>query len=218
MMVDLFIVGAGGLGRGLADALLYDHKENIKEEFENVYFVDDNNMGKYINDIYVKYSIDDFLKYDKECLVINAIGTSRTRKKIQDRLNTNEKFKFPNYIDRDVKLYKNIRIGKGNIITQGVVFSTNIMIGDFNLIHFNCTVGHDVQIGDYNCIYPLTSLSGFSRIGNKNVIGTGSCTLPHSRLSDEIYVGAHSLVKGKHESGITIVGSPAKKLEKNCKE
>src|SRR5690625_279108 len=145
-MLDLYIVGAGGLGRGLADALSYDNKKNIKEEYENIYFIDDNNMGKKVNDVYIKYNIDDFVKFGKECLVINALGTASAKKEVQNKLNSNPNFIFPNYIDHQVKIYKHITLGKGNIITQGVVFSTNIDIGDFSLIHFNCTVGHDVKM------------------------------------------------------------------------
>lgn len=213
-MPDLYIVGAGGLGRGLADALLYDKKNHIEKEFNEIYFVDDNVVSTEVNGVLVQFNLDEFLKIEKECLVINAIGSPKTRKDIQNKLNSNPYFKFPNYIDEDVKLYKHVNIGQGNIVTRGAVLSTNINIGDFNLIHFNCTLGHDVEIGNFNCIYPLSSLSGYTILGDGNMIGTGSCSLPQTILENHINVGANSLLKGKYQTGITVLGSPAERIDK----
>ncbi|WP_166626735.1 acetyltransferase [Jeotgalicoccus sp. S0W5] len=211
-MVNLYIVGSGGLGRGLADALIFDNHKQIEDEFNNIYFVDDNTRGMFINDLEVKMNIDELCDFNEKCLVINALGEPKVRKNIQKRLLSNRNLIFPNYIDSDVKLYKNTQIGKGNIITRGVVLSTNIEIGDFNLIHFNCTIGHDVKIENYNCIYPLVSLSGYTSVGSGNMIGTGSSSLLGSCLNNFVKVGANSLIRGNYESNITIVGSPAIKI------
>lgn len=209
MMPNLYIVGSGGLGRGLADALIYDNHAHINQEFKNIYFVDDKSKGLYINEIEVKFSIEDLVNFREESLVINAIGEPKMREKIQTKLSSNKMLKFPNYIDCGVKIYRNNIIGEGNIITKGVVLSTNIVIGNFNLVHFNTTIGHDVKMKDFNCIYPLVSLSGYTTIGNGNMIGTNSSSLPASTMKDYIRVGANSLIKGNYESNITILGSPA---------
>lgn len=214
-MVDLYIVGAGGLGRGLADALIYDGKQNVEEKFNNIYFVDDNHSGSHLNGIPVKYSLDYFVNLEIKCLVINAIGSPWIRKDIQSRLEKNPNFVFPNYIDKDIKIYNHVKIGKGNIITRGAVLSTNISIGNHNLIHFNCSIGHDVIIGNYNCIYPLTSLSGYTSLGDENMIGTGTSTLPRCEIKNRVNVGAHSLLKGSYESNITVFGAPARIKEDN---
>lgn len=209
MMHDLYIVGAGGLGRGLADALLYDNKAHIKEEFDNIYFVDDNNVNTKLNGTLVRYNIDDFINVSKECLVINAIGRPSSRKTIQNKLNSNPSFIFPNYIDSDVKVYPHVTLGEGNIITRGAVLSTNIEIGDFNVIHFNCTIGHDVKMGDYNCVYPLTSLSGYFVMGDSNMVGTNSSTLSNVKLGNENNIGASALLTKSISNSKTMIGSPA---------
>ncbi|KIH71418.1 hypothetical protein [Salinicoccus roseus] len=213
-MVDLYIVGAGGLGRGLADALIYDNGESIEESFGDIYFIDDYQVNKTINGILVKKSIVDFINTKTECLVLNAIGEPKLRRKVQNQLSDNTLFKFPNFIDKDVKIYNNIILGEGNIVTRGVVFSTNIEIGDFNLIHFNCTIGHDVKIGNYNCIYPLTSISGYTELGNENMLGTNSSTLPSVILGNDIIVGANSLVNKNFLNEKKIYGSPAREMRK----
>lgn len=209
MKRDLYIVGSGGLGRGLVDALIHDNGDHINEEFNNIYFVDDNTTGEYINGIKVRLNIEDLINITSKCLVINALGEPRIREKIQKKLNANPHFEFPNYIDSDVKLYNNVHLGKGNIISRGVVFSTNINMGDFNLIHYNSTIGHDISMKNYNCIYPLVSLSGYTKIGNCNMIGTGSSSLPESTLGDYVRVGANALISGNYNSNTTIIGSPA---------
>lgn len=213
-MRDLYIVGSGGLGRGLVDALVYDDGSHITEEFNNIFFVDDNTVGESINGIKVILNIDELSNITVKCFVLNTIGEPSIREKIQKKLNGNPHLEFPNYIDSDVKLYGHVNIGQGNIITRGSVLSTNINIGDFNLIHFNCTIGHDVNMNNYNCIYPLVSLSGFTTLGNCNMIGTGSSSLPQSVLKDYVRVGANSLISGRYESNITIIGTPAKRIDK----
>lgn len=214
MMRDLYIVGSGGLGRGLVDALIHDNGDHINEEFNNIYFVDDNTTGEYINGIKVRFNIEDLINITSKCLVINALGEPRIREKIQKKLNLNPHFEFPNYIDSDVKLYNNVHLGTGNIITRGAVLSTNINIGDFNLIHFNSTIGHDVTMNDYNCVYPLVSLSGYTKLGNCNMIGMCSSSLPQSVLNDYVRVGANSLISGEYASNITIVGTPAERIDR----
>lgn len=212
-MRDLYVVGAGGLGRGLADSLIYDNKAHIKEKFNKIYFVDDNAVGEFINGIEVRFTIDDLINNTESSLVINALGEPRVREKVQRKLNKSTYLEYPNYIDNDVKIYRNVNLGKGNIITRGVVFSTNISIGDFNLIHFNTTIGHDIIMRNYNCVYPLVSLSGYTSLGNCNMIGTGSSSLPQSSLKDNVRVGANTLISGEYDSNLTIVGSPGERMK-----
>lgn len=211
-MTNLYIVGAGGLGRGLA-ATLEKEKKSVSEDFNQMYFVDDAKYKEYVNGIFVKHNLEELLEIQEKCLVINAMGSPEMRKSIQHNLSKNTNLSFPNFIDSDVKLNAHIKMGEGNIISRGVVFSTNIEIGDFNLIHFNCTVGHDVKLKNFNCIYPLVSLSGYTDIGNNNMIGTNSSTLPRVRLKNNIIVGANTLINRDILDQKTVIGSPAREIK-----
>ena len=83
------------------------------------------------------------------------------------------------------------------------------------ILNLNSTVGHDAIIGDYCTINPGCSISGNTTIGERVTLGTGTVTREKTTLADGITTGAQAaIVRDVQEDGITVVGIPARKLEK----
>lgn len=212
-MSNIYIVGAGGLGRGLAESLLLEMEKN-KIEKNEIYFIDDNFVGKTINGVDVIDSVDNFTKNtNHKSVVYNAIGEPNSRYNVQQKLEKNNLFDFPNFIPSSVFLPPSLILGKGNIISRGTVLSANVEIGDFNLIHYNSSIGHDLKIKSYNCIYPLASLSGYVEIGNCNMVGAGSVFLPQVKIGDFNKIGANSTVTKDFGQSNVLIGTPAKNIK-----
>lgn len=211
--MNLYIIGAGGLGRGLAESLIEEKKRGVCcIDYETIFFVDDIKVHSNVNNIYVKYNTTEFNNIEEECLVLNAIGTPLERENIQKKLLKKANFIFPNYIDSDVRTYPSIIMGQGNIITRGVIFSSNIVIGDFNLLHFGCTIGHDVKIGNFNCVYPQCAISGYTIISHSNIFGANTVTLPKVSIRNKNVVGANSFINKNILSNRKLVGSPIREI------
>ncbi|MFD0868713.1 MULTISPECIES: acetyltransferase [Paenibacillus] len=211
---SLYIVGTGGLGRGIAELLKSINASDPRWIIEG--FIDDNTgtVGRKVNHLSVKGTTDRLLTVEKPSDVVLAIANPAVKERLIRKLKLNPYLSFPNIVHPRVELNEFVAMGQGNIVTEGVVFSANIQIGSFNLIHFNSTIGHDVVMEDYSTIYPGNNISGYVKIESRAVIGTNAAVLPSVRIGKDAIIGAGSVVLKDVEQGATVIGSPAKPINK----
>lgn len=150
----------------------------------------------------------------RELSVVIAIGSPRIRMQLYKKYEKNKYIHFPNLIDPTVGMADSVKLGKGNIICAGNIFTVDIGIGDFNIINLGCTVGHDVKIGNFNTINPGTNISGNVTIGNLADIGTGTKIIQGKKINNEAVVGAGAVVIENVPFQTTVVGVPAKAINK----
>jgi sugar O-acyltransferase (sialic acid O-acetyltransferase NeuD family) len=202
-MNELYIFGEGGLGREVFDDIS-NNSSSIKAFKLNGYVIDEGepklSLTKKINEISPSSSI------------LIAIGDSKKRKLIYERLIKLGFTKFPNYVSKDAKLSMSVSLGKGNIVLGGTILTVDIQLGDFNLINIACTVGHDVLIQDFVTLSPRVSISGDCKVQSLSFLGTGATLLPKVTIEENVIVGAGSVVLKKCEKNCTYVGVPAMKI------
>lgn len=213
MSIPTYIVGTGGLGRGVAETVKVISERDRNWTLSG--FIDDDPSanGTYVNDMKVVGDTKFLLGLNKTANVVIAIANPEVKAKIYEKLSVNKNLLYPNVIHPSVHLNSSIRMGMGNIISDNVAFSANVCVGDFSLIHFNCTIGHDVQIEDYVTVYPGVNLSGYSRMKYKSQAGTNSSVLPQIIVGEGAVIGAGSMVNNNPIRYTTVVGIPAKELK-----
>jgi serine O-acetyltransferase len=112
--------------------------------------------------------------------------------------------------------YKHYRIGKklGFTIPPNV-FGPGLSIPHFGTIIVNSAVKVGENCRIHNCVH-LATQCGETKcptIGNNVFIGPGVVIIGDIFIADDIIIGANSFVnKSFYEKGITIAGSPAKKV------
>ena len=143
----------------------------------------------------------------------DGVGSSKTRKKIIDKIIDNENLEFPNVIDPSVQMSERICMGKGNIICAGNIMTVDIEIGDFNIINLDCTVGHDAVLHSYVTVYPSVNISGCVEAGDETELGTGSHIIQGIHIGEKTIIGAGSVVIRDMPSNCTAVGNPAKPIK-----
>ena len=177
-MKNIVIIGAGGFGREVQWLL---ERMNEKEEQWNLLgYIDDGvAVGTIVDGLPVLGNITYLIETKEPLAVVCAVGSSKTRKKIIDKIIDNENLEFPNVIDPSVQMSERICMGKGNIICAGNIMTVDIEIGDFNIINLDCTVGHDAVLHSYVTVYPSVNISGCQgiHIGEKTIIGAGSVVI-----------------------------------------
>lgn len=153
-----------------------------------------------------------------ECDIAAGIGSPSTRAgAVAPYLEQGSRFEFPTLIHPRAVLdgaLGRIELGRGNVICAGSVFTCDVRVGDFNHFNLNTTVGHGAVIGSYNVINPGSNLSGGVTIGDRILVGTGAQILENLRISDNATVGAGALVNRSVSPGNTVVGVPARPLER----
>lgn len=97
-----------------------------------------------------------------------------------------------------------VDIGKGTVFAHlglGVVMHNRTVVGE------NCKIYQHVTIGSRNSVGPPT-------IGNNVLIGTGAIILGKITIGDGASIGAGSVVLKDVPPGATVVGNPARIINK----
>lgn len=208
-MQKILIIGAGGLGKEVADLI------RCLNQFAIVGFLDDDpsKMNTLVNQIPVLGSIEKLKELPKiECLAV-AIANPKVKKRISQIAKTNE-FYFPNLIHPSVTLGKDVMMGQGNIICAGTILSTEVCLHDFITINPHCGIGHESTLYSYSTLYWGVHIGGNTVIQTGCEFGTHSCVLQGLDIANDVILGAGAVaVKGIESSG-TYVGIPARKLER----
>lgn len=217
-MKEIIIFGAGGLGREIQWLIERINENSIKldgkKTWDIIGYVDDGQQaGTIINGYKILGGIDFLEKFDSPISVVCAIGSSKTRKRIIEKLKCNTKIRFPNLIDPTVQLSDRIEWGEGNIVCGMCVLTVDIVIGDFCILNWDCTVGHDAILESFVTAYPSVNISGMTCLGQGVELGTGSQIIQGKIIGSNSIIGAGSVVVKDIPANCTAVGSPCKPIK-----
>ena len=193
-MKDIVIVGMGGFAREVKWIIDRIKRSNGQWNFCGYIDKETNKENVLGDDTYI-------LNMCEELSVIIAIGNPKIRMQLYKKYRDNTYIRFPNLVDPSVDIADSVKLGEGNIICSNNVLTVDISIGNFNIINLGCTIGHDV-------------VSGNVKICNLVDIGTGTKIIQGKRIDNESVIGAGAVVIKDVVSRATVVGVPAKAIEK----
>jgi len=211
MAKPIYIVGAGGLGLEML-ALLQSFPEYAASGFYDDQF----EKGSLIHGLVCLGNVSELLSISNKTHVLVAIGDPFFKREIINKIISNTNLEFPTFIHPKSTLLqsKEIKIGKGTIITAGAILTTNISIGDFVLINLNSTIGHHVQLQNFVSIMPGVNLAGKVVVEKEVLIGSGANVLNGVTIGLQAKVGSGAVVTKNVLPNQTVVGIPAKPLVK----
>jgi sugar O-acyltransferase (sialic acid O-acetyltransferase NeuD family) len=215
---QIAVYGAGGFAREVA-WLVQACNENA-ERYQVVCFVDDNQAthGTRLNDI-PAMSLESARQQFPQARVVGGIGTPQTRQRVMEKAAA-AGFEFETIIHPRVERSNWIEIGAGTVICSGNILTTNIVLGRHVQINLDCTIGHDVVMGDYATLAPGVHISGCVRLGQRVYVGTGAVIVNGTQeepivVEDDVIIGAGACVTQSVLAGLTVVGVPAKPLDRS---
>jgi len=107
----------------------------------------------------------------------------------------------------------NSTVGRGGLFSPGAVVANNATVGDYVHLAPHTLVGHDCQIGDYVSCNPGSQVLGYVTLGDGVSLGAGTIIRERLCIAPGVITGAQTYVsKDILESGMTLVGIPARKL------
>ncbi len=149
---------------------------------------------------------------------VGAIGTPKIRQIVMEKAAAIG-FEYATLIHPRVERSRWIDIGAGTVICAGNILTTNIVLGEHVQINLDCTIGHDVIMGDYTTLAPGVHVSGWVHFGKRVYVGTGANIINGTHdhpliIEDDAVVGAGACVTKSVAAGATVVGVPAKPLQR----
>jgi sugar O-acyltransferase (sialic acid O-acetyltransferase NeuD family) len=153
---------------------------------------------------------------DLEADLVVGIGYPMERARALGRyLEHGARFGYPNLIHPTALVERaTVALGRGNTITAGCILTTDIRIGDFNLLNWQVTVGHDARIGSFNVVNPSVNISGGVTMGDRILVGVGAQILEQLTVGSNATIGAGAVVTRNVGPGTTVVGIPARPLDR----
>lgn len=200
----LFIVGAGGQGKVVADIALKMNR------WQQIAFLD-NEVTKSIMGIEIFAKASDAFMYIEDCDIFVAIGNNEAREMILMQLES-AGASMPTLVHPSAIIGEHVELGCGTAVMAGAVINCCTSIGKGCIVNTGATIDHDNIIEDYVHISPGVHTAGTVKIGRGSWLGIGSIVSNNVCITSDCKIGGGALVlKDIIESG-TYVGVPVRRV------
>lgn len=207
----VFILGAGGHARVVADALLA-----AKLSIAGFVDTDAATHGTSILGHGVLGGEDVVLGRDSNGLVLanglGSTGDSEPRRALFERFSA-AGFRFVAVVHPSAVIGRDVRLEEGAQVMAGAVVQPSATVGRNAIVNTRASVDHDCRIGDHAHVAPGATLSGNVRIGPGAHVGAGAVVLQNVRVGAGACVAAGAAVIRDVPDGALVAGVPAREKE-----
>lgn len=201
MSTDLVLIGAGGHGKVVLDAIQVCGMSAL------VFDRDPLKTGKrLLREEILLFSFEEVSESDS---VHIAIGDNETRCDLATQIKS-VTGKLASVVHPSAVVSETAEIDTGVFVAARAILGPNTSVGVGSIINHGAVVDHDCSIGLYSHVAPGAILGGGVSVGDGVLIGSGAVVLPGKRIGDRACIGSGAVVTKDVPAGQTLTGSPAK--------
>jgi sugar O-acyltransferase (sialic acid O-acetyltransferase NeuD family) len=172
-MTEVILIGAGGHGKVVLDAVLSNPNTGIKI----IGFLDDGDI-KEIHGIKKLGNIKDFVNFKDKKFHI-AIGNNVFRERLSKEIGENN---LVTIIHKTAYVSSMSNVGNGSYIGAILVINPQCKIGKGCIVNTGTIVEHDCYIGDYSHLSYRVLVGSESKISSKTMIDMGKILERNSNM------------------------------------
>lgn len=205
-MVDVFVFGAGGLGRLVLDILRQSRR------WGPVAFLDSDAdlHGTSVDGLPVAGGIDHVAELMRAGVAggVVAIGDNHTRVAIASELRQRG-LRLVSAIHPLVSISPTARLGEHVIMGPRVTICVHARIGPHTVLSSGSIIEHDNAIGQGVFLHPAVRLAGTVTVEDFATLGIGACVIPGRRIGADASVAPGAVVIRDVAPATAVAGVPA---------
>lgn len=206
----IWMIGGGGLARGVADIAMASGQSIaglVVEDVSNVSWF----PGRIVTE-------QQFFDDDEPAVAVIAIGDNDRRCAVAERMKARRcPIRFATIIHPCATVSATAHIDAGSIIFAGTVISADARLGQHVVVYSGCLIEHDCTIGDFVSFGPGAALGGNVRVGTGSFIGLGSCVGHGREVGPYTVIGMGAVVNKDIPELCVAVGSPCRVIRSRCR-
>lgn len=202
----VIVIGSGGHAVVVASTLIA-----TGHEITGFYDDDPQRWGELIFGIPIIGSIEKVFSANNFSHGIVAIGHNEIRKSIVQKLDLN----WISAIHPFSWVHPEVEIGSGTVICAGTIVQPGANIGSHVILNTKASVDHHCQVGDYAHL-AVCHLAGGASVDEGVFMALNSTVLPSVHVGAWATVGSGAVVNKNVPPGVTVIGSPARKIKTKC--
>lgn len=213
------IFGASGFGREVMP-ILREQLERTETSPWDLVFVDDNPPAD--ADSLNGHPVVTYDRWISEPAAFRGISLAIADSSVREKLSVRCRRDGVQFVEpraSNVMSLDNVQVGEGAILCAFVMLTSNIRIGRHFHANIYSYIAHDCVIGDYVTLAPGVKCNGNVVIEDHAYVGTGAI-LKQGKPGEPLVigrgavVGMGAVVTKSVAPGTTVIGNPAKPLER----
>lgn len=191
----LLIIGAGGLGREVAEAAMAANDAAPRPCWHVLGFLDDDPSAAGLDGAPVLGSIETVKDFPaaKVVVCIGRPGANWLRKRVVQRMGLPPE-RYATIVHPGASLARSTVVGHGTVLLAGVVTTAAVRIGAHVVAMPQTVLTHDDVVGDFATFGSGARLAGRVSIGEGAYVGAGALVREHLTVGEWAVVGMGAVV------------------------
>jgi sugar O-acyltransferase (sialic acid O-acetyltransferase NeuD family) len=145
---------------------------------------------------------------------IVAIGNNTQRSLVQGKVLEHGR-SLVSIVHPTASVSRSATLDAGCYLAEHATIRANSFVGAGTILNTGSVVSHDCHIGSFVSFGPNAATASHVSTGARTMLGVGACVRPHAKIGSDCEVGAGAAVVNDIPDGCTVVGVPAKPIERS---